>query len=290
MSYNYFVTDVFSDVAYGGNPLAVFVDGSGLDSRQMQAIAREMNLSETTFVTKGSAPGRFNVRIFTPTSELPFAGHPTVGTSVVLAETGLAEGRSEIILDVPAGAVNVSLTPGKATFTLHQGPNRTESPASADVIAKSLGVPAGAVIGTPWHADYNGVGYLCVELADAAAVDSSSLSPEEFFRLKLPGIGVYAFASTSREAGREGIYVRSFVHGVGVPEDPATGAAAALLAGTRLDAQHEGSCSLEIRQGVKMGRPSLIQTNAQLRDGVVSSVAVGGHSVLVTEGKLLRVP
>jgi trans-2,3-dihydro-3-hydroxyanthranilate isomerase len=290
MEYRYFVADVFTDVAYGGNPLAVFPDAFDLDSRQMQAIAREMNLSETSFVTKGSAPGRFKVRIFSPTSELSFAGHPTVGTSVVLSETGAADGFTEIVLEEPIGPVNVLLQPGTATFRLGEGPERRASPVSVDQIAAALGIQSGEIIGTPWQAGYGDVAYLCVEVRDSAIVDRTSLSADDFFRLGLWGPGIYVFASTSRQIGHEGVYVRSFVHGVGVPEDPATGAAAAALAGTRTEARHNDRCCLTITQGVRMGRPSRIETETHLRDGVATSVAVGGRTVLVCEGKLRRIP
>src|SRR5579871_2528796 len=116
MERRYVVADVFTDTPFGGNPLAVFLDGAGLETRQMQAIAREMNLSETTFVTPGSAPGHFRVRIFTPAHELPFAGHPTVGTAVVLAQRGATGTRTDIVLEEGVGPVRVSLAPGRATL------------------------------------------------------------------------------------------------------------------------------------------------------------------------------
>jgi trans-2,3-dihydro-3-hydroxyanthranilate isomerase len=290
MEYRFIVADVFTDTAYGGNPLAVVLDGSGLDTRQMQAIAREMNLSETSFVMPGRAAGRFEVRMFSPATELPFAGHPTVGTAAVLAATGVAKGLDEIILDEPVGPVRVALGPESATFTLDGPPERRPAPAGPAEIASAIGVDLSDIVGTPWQAGYAGVAYLCVELRDRAAVSRAFLTKENFERLKLWGPGAYVFSSTDRRPGYETIFVRSFVPGVGVPEDPATGAAAAAFAGTRLDAAWDGRCRLTLTQGVDMGRPSRIETEVKLADGKVAAVSVGGNVVLVSEGRLLHIP
>src|SRR5690242_7368334 len=118
----YVLADVFTDAAFGGNQLAVFPDPPPLDARQMQAIARELNLAETTFVSPGSAAGHFRVRIFTPGAELPFAGHPTVGTAVVLAHLGRTAGRTEITLELGVGPVRVVLREGGATFFMQGAP------------------------------------------------------------------------------------------------------------------------------------------------------------------------
>ena len=290
MEYRYVVIDVFTDAPYGGNPLAVFLNAPHLDVGQMQAIAREMNLSETTFVTSSTAPGRFGVRIFTPATELPFAGHPTVGTAVALAETGAAAGFSEIVLDQVGGPVRVALKPGRATFTLGAPPERRESPASVEAIAAALGVKPSQITAAPWQAGYADVAYLYVEMTDPAAVSAAWLTQDGFERLGLWGPGVYVFASVGRTDGHEELFARSFVPGVGVPEDPATGAAAAALAGTRIDAAHGGQCRLTINQGIDMGRPSRIETEATLVAGTVTSVSVGGRAVVVSEGRLLQLP
>src|SRR5450759_5037386 len=120
----YLLADVFTATPFGGNQLAVFPDAAGLEGPQMQALARELNLAESTFVTPGSAPGRFRVRIFTPAAEVPFAGHPTVGTAVVLAHLGRTAGHDEIVLEEGVGPVRVAFRPGGATFFMDGAPER----------------------------------------------------------------------------------------------------------------------------------------------------------------------
>jgi trans-2,3-dihydro-3-hydroxyanthranilate isomerase len=290
MPRRYVIADVFSDTAFGGNPLAVYLDGDGLDTRQMQAIAREMNLSETTFVTPGGADGRFRVRIFTPARELPFAGHPTIGTAVVLAETGAAAGRAEIVLEEGVGPVRVALRPGAATFSLDGAAERRAAGASNDVVATALGLAGHDLAGEPWQAGYGGVAYLYVRLVDRAAVGRSWLAAEKFAALGLWGHGVYAFAVTDDSSGHVTLHARAFVPASGVPEDPATGSAAAGLAGSISVAPVNGVFRLRITQGVEMGRPSLIETETRTAGGTVAGVLVGGGAVLVADGVLRRDP
>ena len=290
MERRYVVADVFTDTAFGGNPLAVFLEGAGLDDRQMQAIAREMNLSETTFVTPGSAAGRFRVRIFTPGRELPFAGHPTIGTAVVLAETGAASGRASIVLEEGAGPVAVELRPGGATFALDGAPERRPASVPEAAIAAALGVAEQAIVGAPWQAGYGGVGYLYVQLIDRAAVAAAWLRADAFAAFGLWGHGVLAFAVTARGQGHETLHARCFVPSAGVPEDPATGSAAAGLAGSRVGTISDGMVGLSIAQGIEMGRPSLIETRAKVVDGAVTGITVGGGAVITAEGRLRRQP
>src|SRR5580693_651023 len=138
----YLITDVFTDAPFGGNQLAVFPDAAGLEGKQMQVLARELNLAESTFVTPGSAPGKFRVRIFTPGAELPFAGHPTVGTAVALAHLGRTEGRDEIVLEEGVGPVRVALRPGGATFFMDGAPERRAHDVAAAEIAAMVGAEA----------------------------------------------------------------------------------------------------------------------------------------------------
>jgi trans-2,3-dihydro-3-hydroxyanthranilate isomerase len=290
MERRYVIADVFTDTAFGGNPLAVYLDGAGLDARQMQAIAREMNLSETTFVTTGTAPGRFRVRIFTPARELPFAGHPTIGTAVVLAETGAAAGLSEIVLEEGVGPVRVALRPGAATFFMEGGAETRDAGVSPASIADALGVSEGDLAGAAWQAGYGGVAYLYVRLTDAAVVGRSWLQAERFAALHAWAHGVYAFAVTAETPGHASLHARCFVPASGVPEDAATGSAAAGIAGSIGVAPHEGAFRLTIAQGVEMGRPSRIETETRIVGGSVSGVSVGGGAVLVAEGVLRRLP
>jgi trans-2,3-dihydro-3-hydroxyanthranilate isomerase len=197
---HYVVVDVFTDTAFGGNPLAVFLDPPEVTTAQMQTIAREMNLSETTFVTPGSEEGRFAVRIFTPGVELPFAGHPTVGTAIVLAARGRTGGRTEIVLEEGVGPVRVVLADGHAVFFREGAAEERLCGPSPATIAEALGVPAEAIVGTPWQASY-GTGVLLVQLADRAAVAASALRREQFEALGLWSRGVYVFAVTDHAPG-----------------------------------------------------------------------------------------
>ena len=290
MERRYVIADVFTDRAFGGNPLAVYLDGAGLETRQMQAIAREMNLSETTFVTPGSAAGHFRVRIFTPANELPFAGHPTIGTSVVLAQTGPARGLPEIVLELGVGPVRVALRQGGATLYMTGGAERRAAGASAAAIAEALGVRESSLAGEAWEAGYGGVAYLYVPLADVGSVGKAALRAERFAAMKLWSHGVYPFAITAHSDGAAEIHARMFAPGAGVAEDPATGSAAAAFAGSVALTPHDNILRLRIAQGVEMGRPSLLETETVFDAAQVRTVAVGGGVVIVGEGRLTRLP
>ena len=289
MERRYVLADVFTDVAFGGNPLAVFLDGHGLETRQMQAIAREMNLSETTFVTRGSGPGAFRVRIFTPANELPFAGHPTIGTAVVLAENGAAEGRTEIMLEEGVGPVRVTLGEGRATLHREGAPERLDCDITGEQAADALGISAAALTGAPWCAGY-GLPYVFVCLRDVSSVSACALRADRWLALGRPLRDPYVFAFTSVVAGAASLRARMFSPANGIAEDAATGSAAAALAGSITGMIAGETLRLTIAQGIEMGRPSRIETETQYRDGRVAGVSVGGGAVIVGEGRLLRMP
>ena len=292
---DYITTDVFTDTAYGGNPLAVFLDGSALATRQMQAIAREMNLSETTFVVPLDETGRhWRVRIFTPTAELPFAGHPTIGTAVVLADRGLTHGQTELVFEEGIGPVRVILAPNAATLCVPGAPETRPLTLSRADVAGLIGLEAEALAGDPWQAGY-GMGVLYAPLVTPAAVARASLRAErwQLHANELWAHGIYLYAITDTSPGRASLHARAFVPGSGVPEDPATGSAAASLAGSirGLAPSPSQTLRLAITQGIEMGRPSQIATEATYGSGgEVTGVSVSGHAVIVGEGRLLRLP
>ncbi len=279
--FSYVLCDVFTDRPYGGNPLAVLPEAMGLSDAQMQAIAKEFNLSETTFVTPGSAPGCFNVRIFTPGGELPFAGHPTVGTALVLRHLGRAAG-AEIVLELGVGPVRVVLGEGEATF-FRDGPAEIEMlPDLAEAIAGAVG---SELAGVPWQASY-GTGFVMIPLRDRAAVAASRLR-RDLWEPMAPRFWrpmAFVFAVT----GAETVHARMYAPTMGVGEDPATGSAAAAFAGSipRPDGTHR----IDITQGVEMGRPSLIRATVTRQAGVATGISIGGGAVVVGEGRLLRLP
>ncbi len=285
----YLLLDVFTDAAFGGNQLAVFPDAEGLSAAQMQALARELNLAESTFVTPASGEGRFNLRIFTPGAELPFAGHPTVGTAVALAHLGrVPPGAAEITLLEGIGPVRVALGAGEARLFMDGPPETRPHPHDAATIAACVGLEAADLAGPALQAGY-GTAFLLVPVIDRGRVSRAAMQAERFAALGLWARGVFVYA---REPNRPeiGIYARMFAPKLGVPEDPATGSAAAGLLGTADFGVGDGEAAVVIAQGVDMGRPSRILGRVTRRDGAVVGVSVGGGAVVVGEGRFTTLP
>lgn len=275
--------DVFAAQPYGGNPLAVFPDASHLSGEQMQEVASEMNLSETTFVTAidGSA---YDVRIFTPREELPFAGHPTLGTTFALRALGLLSG-DRATQRSSAGETAVTIDEDRVTFTRTGGVESDQEDVAA--IAESLGVTKVAIgcetdpLGqrgwlNPAFSNA-GIRQLMVPLANSDVV--RRLRPRAVELAELSDLGLYCF--TVRDDGT--IHARGLFPALGVDEDPATGSAAAGL-GLYL-ADRVGPVEAEIRQGVEIGRPS--QLFVEATDG---EVRVGGRCELILRGRLEALP
>ncbi len=285
---NFLQLDVFSDHAYLGNQLAVFPDAGDLTTDQMQQIAKEMNLSETTFVSDVDETG-YSVRIFTPGGELPFAGHPTIGTSWVMRHLGWITGDS-LVQRCKAGDTPIEWKNGRIWFErtgTTRGDLRDQDASVGATIAGAVGVPEDAVfleardLGRhgqlyPAMAD-TGVEQLLVPVRDLAALESAFPNLEHM--KKLPGMGAYCFTAAS--AGS--IRARFFAPEVGILEDPATGSAAASL-GVYL-ADRIGPIDFEIIQGVEMGRESHIHVEAE-----EGRVRVGGTCALVFEGEISALP
>lgn len=282
-SYSYHVTDVFTDRAFGGNPLAIFPDAQGLTDGQMQAIAKELNLSETTFVTP-AAPGHFAVRIFTPGAELPFAGHPIIGTAIVLASLGRTQGAAEIFLDLKVGPVRVVLNGPNAVFFRDGPPEfRPLSVSDADIAAI---IGADALAEPAFQCGY-GSAFIFAPLPSRAAVARAQLRLDLWRTIEdeVWGHGIYLYARTAPDA----VHARLFAPALGVGEDPATGSAAAGLIGA-LPGAADATQHITITQGVEMGRPSSILATATRAAGLVQQISIGGSAVLVAEGRFTRLP
>jgi trans-2,3-dihydro-3-hydroxyanthranilate isomerase len=295
--YAFVQVDVFTDRVFGGNPLAVFLDGRGLAEGEMQAIAREMNLSETTFVlppTRSDCAAR--VRIFTPAREVPFAGHPTLGTTWVLATAGRLGGGSQAALEEGIGPVPVELEgdPRRPSFVWmrHREPTFGAPVRDRAGVAGALGLDAADLAPeVPICTGTTGSLFLYVALRDRAAVDRAALDVpamrRAFGEAPLPGVFVFA---AERPAGA---YSRMFApHTSGVPEDPATGSASGPLGAFLVQHGLLGPgdpAQLISEQGVKMGRPSAVHIQLRARDGGSSDIRVGGGVVPVLEGRL-RLP
>jgi trans-2,3-dihydro-3-hydroxyanthranilate isomerase len=282
--------DVFTDRRFAGNPLAVVLDADELDAAAMQAIAREFNHPETVFVFAPADPGhRARVRIFTPARELPFAGHPTVGTAVLLgARDG---GGRDIVLEEGIGAVRCTLEStsgggGSARFTIPQLP--AEAGATADgaaAIAAALTLaPSDMGEGRParWSA---GIPFTFVPLAGLAAMVRCRPDLAKFDAAFGAGGAVYAFCNETVEPGHH-FHARMFAPGMGIPEDPATGSAAAAFAGVLARRMSDGTHTVVIEQGYEMGRPSLIRLAMEIAAGRLVSASIGGDAVIVTEGTI----
>lgn len=296
--HSYFTLDVFTDRIFGGNPLAVFPDASGFDTAQMQAAARELNLSETVFVLPPDNPAHTRrLRIFTPATELPFAGHPTIGTAHLLATTGdvpLVDQNAAIVFEEAVGPVPVTVSaeggePMAAQLSIAnlpafgpQVPTRSEL---AEVL--SLGVEDLAESPSP-AAVSCGVPFVFVMLNSLDALARATLYRDAWARLLAQEWAPHLYLVTPVGTDRTELRARMFAPAMGIDEDPATGAAAAALAGFLASTEERSETALQIsvQQGVEMGRPSRIEVGADLAAGEVTGVRVAGQSVLVARGRM----
>jgi trans-2,3-dihydro-3-hydroxyanthranilate isomerase len=289
--------DVFTDRRFAGNPLSVVFEPQGLDRAAMQAIAREFNLSETVFVFAPADPAhRARVRIFTPASELPFAGHPTVGTAVLLGCLDNGSTEREIVLEEGIGPVRCIMAPidggsGRARFTVARKPEQLAAVASKDKVAAAVGLGAdelgcnGFELGN-WSA---GVPFTFVPVRGLEAMARCRPDPakwEAAFSGDNPA-AAYLFCRETVEPANA-FHVRMFAPGMGIPEDPATGSGAAALAGivARYGGLADGDHHLRIEQGYEMGRPSLIDLAVAIEGGNLIDAAIGGDAIIVSEGTL----
>ena len=295
--YRFITADVFTDRMFGGNQLAVFPDARGLTSDTMQAIAREMNLSETVFVLPPETPrGTRRLRIFTPGRELPFAGHPTVGSAFVLTAIGEVPLDGEltlIVFEEGVGPVEVTVRaengrPIFAQLSAAKLPEFGPPPPSAEIIASVLSIDASDIeSGTRApQAVSCGVPFLFVTVRDLNALARVRVNSEQWERhiASYWATDIYVLTHQARDAD---IRARMFAPDMGIAEDPATGGAATALAGYILPSNPaDGVLRWTIHQGVEMGRPSAIFLEADVASGALTAIRVGGASVLVSEGTL----
>lgn len=293
--------DVFTDRALAGNPLAVVLDSDGLDEAAMQAIAREFNLSETVFVTAPrEARHRAALRIFTPVHELPFAGHPTVGTAVLLALHDRAEraGADAVAfgLEERIGTVPCVVEPGAdgrsghARFKLPVLPRYLGEAAKPAALASALGLNPSDIGFNRHQPSRHGAGphFTFVPLASREALDRARISEAALARLfPREADALYLYTLDPEGIGRQ-YQARMFAPRLGVREDPATGSAAAAFAGVLMQFEPlgDGTHDVSIRQGLAMGRPSAIDLQLVITDGALRSVEIGGSAVLIAEGTL----
>lgn len=293
-----FVTlDVFTDRRFTGNSLAVVLDADALETGLMQSIAREFNHPETVFVLPSAHPGhRARLRIFTPAAELPFAGHPTVGTAVLLARLDGGSAPRDIVVEEGIGAVRcraamIDHDLGRASFGLPRLPvegGAAPDPAAA-AAALSLAPDEVGFDGfrpARWSAGLLQTFVPVRSLAAIARARPDLARFEQTFALNGPGVA-YLYCGEVAEAGHD-FHARMFAPALGVLEDPATGSAAAAFAG--LWAAHrrraDGEHVLRIEQGYEMGRPSLIEVTLTVAGAKLATAAIGGAAVVVSEGTI----
>jgi trans-2,3-dihydro-3-hydroxyanthranilate isomerase len=297
MQVKFVTVDVFTDKQFGGNPLAVIADGTGLSTPQMRAVAAEFNLAETTFVLPPQDPAHTaQVRIFTPRAELPFAGHPNVGTAFVLARNGECHGRpitgDGLVFEEIAGLVRIDLFKQASTIVgarlAAPQPLTIGDTIATEIIAEACTVGASDIETRHHQPCIAGCGMplVMVELKDLKALAAAQPRGDAFAR-HLPmnrATGIHLYVHT----GRDGIDIQSrmFAPLHGVPEDPATGSANVALIGLLAQLRPEPDLRLEkiIAQGIEMGRPSRLEALAEKRAGKVTATYIGGRCVPMMQG------
>ena len=294
---NYLHYDVFTGEPLLGNQLAVFPDATGLTTAQMQAIAREINFSETTFILPAERPDTdIRMRIFTPGVEMPMAGHPTVGSTFALAHTGaIARGRTRFVFGLNVGPTPVDLEWDgdrvRFVWMTQARPTFGKPVTDRDAVAASIGLRIDDLVDDlPVQEVSCGVPYLFVALRNRDAVDRAT--GDSVAMLELPDLSrshpaVLLFANGGIES-----YSRMFAPGLGVLEDPATGSAAGPLGCYLLEhglVTADQARQMTNLQGVKMGRASRIHIAITGAPGAITGVQVGGQAVLVARGEFLAV-
>jgi len=302
---SYGVYDVFTDQRLAGNPVAVVFDGDGLSDEAMQAITREMNLSETVFVCKPSNPAHSAaLRIFTPQRELPFAGHPTVGAAIALAERAHARHGGDLdldlvsVLDERVGPVRcaVRLRQHQASFAEFDLPRKSQQvalPLDKLGIASALGLKVNQIgfenhVPSVWSA---GVAFLLVPVHDVGAAERVEFDPQLWDKTApfVDGGLVSAYIYCRRAVNHTAkFHARKFAAGPGIVEDPATGSAVAALSGAihRFDRLPDGHHPIIVEQGLEMGRPSFIHLHIDVDGGEISNARIGGQAVRLASGTL----
>jgi trans-2,3-dihydro-3-hydroxyanthranilate isomerase len=296
VKYRYYICDVFTETRFGGNQLAVLPQAVGLSTQQMQQIAREFNFSETTFVFPARAGHTRHVRIFTPAREIPFAGHPNVGTAFVLASSGeFGEIKSSLTVtfEEESGLVSVTIQEagGKVASCELTAPQSLSfgKTLPVELVAAAISIDSKEIVTETHGPQVASVGlpFVMVELSDRSVLERARISMSGFEALAAQDVMPDVYLYTRGTDGFD-IRARMFAPLSGVPEDPATGSANCALAGllAHYSQDPNGSFSWRIAQGVEMGRPSTLIARAEKKDGVVQTTRIGGAAVLVSEGTI----
>ena len=299
MAISYSIYDVFTRQKLAGNPLAVMFGADALDDVTMQAIAREMNLSETVFITTSANPAHAaSLRIFTPSSELPFAGHPTVGAAIAIAEKNHGGGDADMVtvLDEKVGPVRcaIRIREGEASFAefdLPRKSSRVQLPVNNAELADAIGLAESQLgfenhVASIWTA---GVPFLTIPVHNLAAMEEVDFDAGLWIKNaplvegRLTSAYLYCRGGVNHAAK---FHARMFSPDMGIPEDPATGSAVAALSGAihHFDRLADGHYPMLIEQGVEMGRPSHIHLVMDVKENEISRARIGGHAVRIAAG------
>src|SRR4051794_31612667 len=294
-----FTVDVFTAARFSGNPLAVVLNAEGLSTEQMQAIAAEFNLAETTFVLPPKdAAHTAEVRIFTPRAEMPFAGHPNVGTAFVLARAGTSYGRrvsgDRLVFEEKAGLVPITVMKSGAEISGARLASPQRLPVGDSVPLQAVAAACGIAVDEietknhlPCIASC-GVGFILAELKSRSAL-ASAMPHTDVFRRDIVNRGTTGILIYVQTDDQDiDLRARMFAPLKGIPEDPATGSANVALVGllAKLRAEPDLQLSKTIAQGVEMGRPSLLYAEAEKRGGAITATYIGGRCVPVMQGSI----
>lgn len=287
MSLTFYIVDVFAEEKYAGNQLAVVRGGADLSDEALGKIALEMNYSETTFVlSEEEADGGYDVRIFTPGSEVPFAGHPTLGTAYVIRHEILAGPAEDITLNLKAGKIPVTF--GEVLW-MRQLPPTFGATLDPVLMARALNLETADLDERfPVQEVSTGLPALVVPLRDLDALRRCKVDWERYVEVVGSGKNLYVFCPEPHEGGPGDLSARMFADDLGVPEDPATGSAAGCLAGYLAEHRYFGADSVDVRveQGYEIRRPSLLYLRATKEDEE-TTVHVGGRVQMVARGELV---
>ena len=289
----FLILDVFATGKYTGNQLAVCLDAGDLTDLQMQQIAREINFSETTFVTSEPVNGGYNTRIFTPTTELPFAGHPTLGTAFAIQQELVKQAVDRINLNYQVGQIPIDfnyLNGVPDILWMHQQQPKFYDPLSAQMLAAVIGVnPTDIDSRYPIEPVSTGLPFIIMPLKTLAAVAQAKLNLDLYARTvaHLPAQAILIFCPETIDSSNQ-LHIRVFTECYGIPEDPATGSANGCLAAYLAKYQYLGSSDLDIavEQGVEMGRSSVLYLRSQYTIDV-STVSVGGRVIKIAQGEFI---
>lgn len=291
---NFYIVDVFAEEKYAGNQLAVFTEAGDLTTEQMQRLAKEINYSETTFILSSELrQGGYDVRIFTPEQELPFAGHPTLGTAFVLQQEIIQQPVANLQLNLKVGPIPVYLLYKNGqpnVLWMKQNPPSFGAVVPPEAIAPVLNLNITDLdCRYPIQEVSTGVPFLIVPLTSLAALQRIKVNPDRLMPLiePLQAKMIFVFSPETRNSTNQ-LSARMFAHAVGIPEDPATGSANGCLAGYLAQHHYFGSDRVDVRveQGYEMGRPSLLRLKAARRqDGI--GIEVGGRVIAIAKGQFI---